>query len=811
MAEESAKRKITFVSTEVHPNESAIVVNYYLQLISVSDNGKQTPGERKAMQKSIKVRVSEDSDITAIAREIIEKYPKLIPAIKMRDLESSLIQLQSRGGSIPDVRAKSRNDDEVGAMAMNASNMLESYTRNRISSGKEENASLDMIEQYIEGLYEDMPDKIASTRNILSLAKNPQNLDILMDNESLISAISRVLREDNKKSMELVTNIIYIFFCFSNFPQYHPFITANKVGDMCLRITDQELNRFNLWSTDLQKLETKCIQSPNNEALNRDLEKEHRKFQAMIRKQDQLLFVCFHLLLNLAEDLSIEVKMVRRDIVRYLMTILDRETPELLVLTMTFLKKLSIFKENKDELVQSDSTFTKLEKILCIENAPVQGLALKLLLNLSHDKAFRTTMIRNGCLSKIVDLLSSKTHVILTLQLLYQLSIDDANRDLMTVDGVVPLVLKMVLEYKGEKVNTELMAVAINLATSRRNAEVMVDDSGLKFLVRRVLKTKDVLILKMLRNISMHEGDIKFMFLDYIDELMILLLKNVSNPDVFVEVMGIVGNLTIPDFDFAKLAQAYGLVDLVQKKLASAVAAASEQRSKHEKKRSKRGDRDRDEDDEEEGRNWEGLMENDDITLEAIILLGTMLHDENIAPMVAKTETIQLLMDLMIIKEEDDEIVLQIIYCIYHFLLYDSTRQILISKTQVVSYLIDLLYDRNHAIRKLCDTCLDIISEINEDWIKKIKHQKFQWHNSEYLSVMAELLVEQEAAAAAAAAHQRGTKNGGGKGGVRGDVGGRKVALGGNTYYSGLDETDSSEEEEFVRQIGGTSAILDGP
>ncbi|KAJ3065761.1 Kinesin-associated protein 3, partial [Rhizoclosmatium hyalinum] len=159
----------------------------------------------------------------------------------------------------------------------------------------------------------------------------------------------------------------------------------------------------------------------------------------------------------------------------------------------------------------------------------------------------------------------------------------------------------MVLEYKGEKVNTELMAVAINLATSRRNAEVMVDDSGLKFLVRRVLKTKDVLILKMLRNISMHEGDIKFMFLDYIDELMILLLKNVSNPDVFVEVMGIVGNLTIPDFDFAKLAQAYGLVDLVQKKLASAVAAASEQRSKHEKKRSKRGDRDRDEDDEEEG------------------------------------------------------------------------------------------------------------------------------------------------------------------------------------------------------------------
>ncbi|KAJ3062382.1 Kinesin-associated protein 3 [Podochytrium sp. JEL0797] len=431
-----SQNKITYISTDVHPSESAIIVNYYLQLIAVNDNGKQTAGERKAMQKSIKVKVSEDSDVTAIAREIIEKYPKLIPAIKMRDLEAGLSHLQQRG---PEVRSKSRNqmEPEMNPVGMNASNMLDAYIRDM---EKEDNSSLDMVEQYIEGLYEEMPDKIASTRSILSLAKNPQNLDVLMENDSLISAISRVLREDNKKSMELVTNIIYIFFCFSNYPQYHPFITANKVGDMCLRITDQELNRFNIWSTDLQKLETKCIQSPENAALNRDLDKEHRKFQAMIRKQDQLLFVCFHLLLNLAEDLSIEVKMVKRDIVRYLTTILDRETPELLVLTLTFLKKLSVFKENKDELVQSDAVFNKVEKILSIQNQALQGLSLKLLLNLSHDKGFRTVMVRNGCITKISDLLNAKVHVVLNLQLLYQISIDEQNREVMSVDNIVPQV-----------------------------------------------------------------------------------------------------------------------------------------------------------------------------------------------------------------------------------------------------------------------------------------------------------------------------------------------------------------------------------
>ena len=68
--------------------------------------------------------------------------------------------------------------------------------------------------------------------------------------------------------------------------------------------------------------------------------------------------VCFHLLLNLAEDLNIEVKMVKRDIVRYLLNMLDRKTPDLLVLIVNFLKKLSIFRENKDELANvSNITF----------------------------------------------------------------------------------------------------------------------------------------------------------------------------------------------------------------------------------------------------------------------------------------------------------------------------------------------------------------------------------------------------------------------------------------------------------------------
>lgn len=63
-----------------------------------------------------------------------------------------------------------------------------------------------------------------------------------------------------------------------------------------------------------------------------------------------MLFVAFHLLLNLAEDLQIERKMKNRQIITQLMAMLDRNNPDLLFIVLNFLKKLSIFGDNKNEM-----------------------------------------------------------------------------------------------------------------------------------------------------------------------------------------------------------------------------------------------------------------------------------------------------------------------------------------------------------------------------------------------------------------------------------------------------------------------------
>lgn len=63
-----------------------------------------------------------------------------------------------------------------------------------------------------------------------------------------------------------------------------------------------------------------------------------------------MLFVAFHLLLNLAEDLQIERKMKNRSIIGLLVTMMDRNNPDLLFIVLNFLKKLSIFGDNKTEM-----------------------------------------------------------------------------------------------------------------------------------------------------------------------------------------------------------------------------------------------------------------------------------------------------------------------------------------------------------------------------------------------------------------------------------------------------------------------------
>ena len=80
------------------------------------------------------------------------------------------------------------------------------------------------------------------------------------------------------------------------------------------------------------------------------MRREEKKLAIMVKKQEKVLFVAFHLLLNLAEDLQIERKMKNRQIIPQLIAMLDRNNPDLLFIVLNLIKKMSIFGENKTEM-----------------------------------------------------------------------------------------------------------------------------------------------------------------------------------------------------------------------------------------------------------------------------------------------------------------------------------------------------------------------------------------------------------------------------------------------------------------------------
>jgi hypothetical protein len=66
--------------------------------------------------------------------------------------------------------------------------------------------------------------------------------------------------------------------------------------------------------------------------------------------------------------------------------------------------------------------------------------------------------------------------------------------------------MKLLLEGSEDEVNLELVALCINLAINKRNAQIMVENNRLRCLMARAFSNQDSLIMKMIRNIAMHEG-----------------------------------------------------------------------------------------------------------------------------------------------------------------------------------------------------------------------------------------------------------------------------------------------------------------
>lgn len=232
-------------------------------------------------------------------------------------------------------------------------------------------------------------------------------------------------------------------------------------------------------------------------------EKEANKQKQFIRKQDKLLFVGFYILLNLAEDVSVEKKMIKKGLIPQLIAILSSRTFEdLLILVVTFLKKLSMFEENKDSFRELNVVELMVTFLPC-SSQPLVNISLRLLFNLSFDKDIREQMLKAGYVPKLTSLLRTPQYRAKTLKLLYHLSVDDRCKAMITYTEGINILMGMSINFPHDFLAKELAALMVNLSYHPKNCEQMISNKGLNLLVDRFADKRDPMLMKIIRNISL--------------------------------------------------------------------------------------------------------------------------------------------------------------------------------------------------------------------------------------------------------------------------------------------------------------------
>ena len=684
------------------------MVSYVLQVSTVGYSGETEVVEKKPGKKRVKVKgLGPNSNIPLLARDIVQSS-KLIHTSKLGRVQELLRVLQDRGYGQEEEYFDSevrrpgeleRRDLYERGVGMLGEDLAGGAGGRGGGGGRGGlQASFDDLDDYLEALYDDsLAVKVNATAKIAALAQRTDQLEPFLMHEALLGALARVLRDDGRRSVDLATNVLSVFFAFSHFSQLHQVISEHQVGDATMRLMETEFKR-----TDLrEKEEGRPFSDIAMDAVeNASVDPRAAKTMRAIKKQDKILYLCSYLLLNLSEDVTVERKMKKRRIVDYMLRLLERLNVELLILAVTFLKKLSIFEENKERMMQLE-VVGKLLKFVPTKNEVLTVQTLRLLHNLSFDAAMRKAMVKGGLIPRVVGLMRSAPDIQpIVMGLLYHLSFEDTWKSMFTYTDAIDTLYEMVLQVEDLRAAPELVALAVNLTQNSKNAEAMVAGERFQALLAHAIEHRDDLCFKIVRNISQHEGkSLKLRFRGFLDSLVEILKSPDSAPELAVEVLGTLGNLAIPEFDYAELIAKHDLLPFL--------AAFLQPDAQY------------------------GVVE-DDILLEVVIFVGTVCT-AGTAGSVADAGLPGLLFSLLGEKKEDDEMVLQISFAFHRLLCHPATRDALLEHQQIVYYLVDLMFDKNAEVRRTADSCLDLIAATSDAWEEEVRCMKFEVYNHEWL------------------------------------------------------------------------------
>ena len=552
--------------------------------------------------------------------------------------------------------------------------------------------TIDEIEKYVDLLYEKSEDKIKGARCLLYLVQSPQNIYLIFEeHEKLLDVISRTLKDEHKKLLELSIYLIYFFYAFSQYQIFHPIILGRAVGETCMGIIEYNLAKFDYRKDELIRLST------SNKLTPKEYQIHLEKFLFVVRKQDRLLTKAFQILHRLAEDPKVEVKMVKKGIVNLLLRNMGRININLLLEVLLFLKKLSIIQINKDAMIRG-KIFEKMMKVFEIRHPFIWAINLQIFFNLSFDHGFRMEVISKPeafyQLTSFFKLTDFRSNI---LRIFYNFSLEEKALPLFYNSETIFIIYELLDKFPEKIIGSELAALTLNLIKYPPNAQKLAENGRVKNLIERVLKNSDYELMKIIKTIIENcnsDSNINDIYDNYVDDhFMPIITSKQESDEYLIETIHL---LSYVNTDWESKLDKFNLIDFFEKHLK--------------------------------------IQNYDDFLLAIISFFGNVASDKGCSGPIAKSKIIPLLNQILIKKMDNLNIVFNIILALYQMLPWKDTRALIIKNEDLIKFVLNCLKLPNEQINFISMRFLEIVQIYETKWSEKIKKEKFRLYNNDLIN-----------------------------------------------------------------------------
>ena len=161
-------------------------------------------------------------------------------------------------------------------------------------------------------------------------------------------------------------------------------------------------------------------------------------------------------------------------------------------------------------------------------------------------------------------------------------------------------------------------------------------------MIARASKYGDTLLFKCIRNIAQFNPNSQDVFDAHLEQYAIMVQQCGENTDLMLELLGTMVWITTDKWE--DVVEKTNFIEFVHNNLVNGFAE-------------------------------------DDIVLECVMLIATICRTNRIAEVIANSYLIKMLQDLLGAKQEDDEMVQQILNTFFKFLFFTPTRELVLHQT----------------------------------------------------------------------------------------------------------------------------------